>query len=849
MSFRLESEKEYFRNKGVDVMAFSDNYPEGHQSGISIIMHDRRIATNGDVRFEPTPGQWQPVPRLVKREVLSGEQAIRTELSYPDEATHLKGFNPRIYPDFRFSYTVTCTAEGDSVVVTVDLDREIPDEFAGKLCFNLELFPGALFGKSYIMDDCSGVFPRQPYGPCLTVPSNRDRLLPAGSEGILADPQALCGSEAYSPMVADDIICAPYAVGHHFTLCPEDDLQRICVRSDDCELRLYDGRFNHNNGWFVLSSPLPQGRTAHALRWVITPNAVQGFLRQPVIQISNVGYHPMQPKTAVIELDEKDIPKEKATLYILTPAGRSPAKELEAVSWGSFLRYRYLVCDFSDVRAEGMYYIEYGDARSSVFRISDNVYRRGVWQPVMEYFLPVQMCHMRVNEKYRVWHGHCHNDDARMAPVGRVHFDGYVQGSETLTRYAPGDCVPGLNAGGWHDAGDFDLRVESQSGEAYILSMICEEFGADYDATTIDQTRKLVEIHQPDGVNDFMQQIEHGLLSVLGGYKALGRLYRGIICGDLRQYALLGDGAAMTDGIAGNDDDRWVFTENNPVRELNTAAHLAACSRVIRDYNPDMADDALSVAAELYRASAAGYTHGELALLLFRSDSEETRVKAVQEVGKAGVHAAAELFLTTRDSRYLDDIVSRKDVILADMNATAHVVARVFEHISDCRFRDGFIAGLKQLSENIADMSRETPYGLPYRPYIWGAGWMIQSMAVRYYFLHKHFPDIFDSRLIYNSLSFILGTHPGSNNASFVSGVGARSMLTAYGINRADWSYIPGGVVSGTALIRPDFPELLEFPYLWQQAEYVLGGGSSNYMFLVFAVEEMIRNNDFPAGS
>ena len=54
------------------------------------------------------------------------------------------------------------------------------------------------------------------------------------------------------------------------------------------------------------------------------------------------------------------------------------------------------------------------------------------------------------------------------------------------------------------------------------------------------------------------------------------------------------------------------------------------------------------------------------------------------------------------------------------------------------------------------------------------------------------------------------------------SGVGAKSATVGYGLNRADWSYIPGGVVSGTALIRPDFPELLVFPFLWQQVEYVL---------------------------
>jgi hypothetical protein len=72
-------------------------------------------------------------------------------------------------------------------------------------------------------------------------------------------------------------------------------------------------------------------------------------------------------------------------------------------------------------------------------------------------------------------------------------------------------------------------------------------------------------------------------------------------------------------------------------------------------------------------------------------------------------------------------------------------------------------------------------------------------------------------------------------------------MTTAYGINRADWSYIPGGVVSGTALIRPDLPELKDFPYLWQQGEYVLGGGSSNYMFLVLAADQVLSGRVRPS--
>ncbi|OFY40680.1 MAG: hypothetical protein A2Z69_02950 [Bacteroidetes bacterium RBG_13_44_24] len=147
----------------------------------------------------------------------------------------------------------------------------------------------------------------------------------------------------------------------------------------------------------------------------------------------------------------------------------------------------------------------------------------------------------------------------------------------------------------------------------------------------------------------------------------------------------------------------------------------------------------------------------------------------------------------------------------------------------------------KGLSSEIAKQGAETPFGVPYRPYIWGAGWDIQSFGVKQYFLHKAFPDIFPADYIFSSLNFILGVHPGSNTSSFASGVGARSTTVAYGVNRADWSYIPGGVSSGTALIRPDFPELLDWPYLWQQQEYVMGGGATNFMFLVLAADKLLE--------
>jgi len=90
--FKLNKELGYFKNIGVDVMAFDDIYPEGHQSGVSIIMHGNRVATNGDIRFEQTPGQWQTrTKNRVNASWMKAANTITTSLSFPDRSRHLRG--------------------------------------------------------------------------------------------------------------------------------------------------------------------------------------------------------------------------------------------------------------------------------------------------------------------------------------------------------------------------------------------------------------------------------------------------------------------------------------------------------------------------------------------------------------------------------------------------------------------------------------------------------------------------------------------------------------------------------------------------------------------------------------
>ena len=814
----------YFNKDGVDVMAFDDFYPEGHQGGISVLMNGHRVASNGDIRFDATPGQWQPVPKQLSRRV-EGDKVITT-LCFPDSSRHFTGFNPMIYPDYRVTYVVTLEPQGKGFLVTVDLDKPVPEELLGRAGFNIEFFPGDLFGKPWIMDNKQGIYPQQPNSPVITQESYVYRSVgdfrPKNAPDT--DIKHLIG-EGYSPYTADEVIAEPYAVGKVFTSRPDDPYSRLTIKSlNGADLKLYDGRMNHTNGWFVVRSEIPAGATRGAVQWYIEPNVVPGWTYPAIVQTSQVGYLPNQSKVAIIETDRRDAPLVGATLVRYEADGEHFVKNYPAVPWeGDFLRYNYLKVDFTDIEEEGLYAVKYGSSKSPIFRIAPDVYDRGVWQPVIEYFLPYQMCHMRVAEKYKVWHNTCHMDDAIMAPPGN-HIDGYVQPEDYKVPMAPYTRVHGANIGGWHDAGDDDVR-HTTGNECYILTMALESFHPEIDATAIDQIKRVCEIHEPDGKNDIQQQIEHGMLHVVGCYDGLGgRFSKGILTNNLRQYATLGDPSYATDGIP-NDDDRWIYpyTSNG----VSVATNVAASARALRGLNDTLAARCVEIAKKVF-AEAEVSTTG-------RGGGAMSKMQL-----------AVELYLTTGEQQYFDFIIDNWDAIVASASNCAWYMAPSEKQMEgNKKYKkqcDAFRAALVKYRQQLDIQSAETPYGVPYRPSIWGAGWDIQSFGYRHYFLAKEYPDIFAPDQVFDALNFILGRHPGLNQASFAGGVGAESTTVGYGFNRADWTYVPGGTVSGTALIRPDFPELLVFPFLWQQVEYVMGGGSSHYMFLVLAAKDLLEN-------
>ncbi|MGC9395116.1 MAG: MFS transporter [Anaerolineae bacterium] len=805
-TFWTLNDRQYFEAPGLAATVFHDFYPEGKQGGITLIQHGERVAACGDVRLEPTPGQWRPLPKVGERQAEGECVSI-----------------PAHFEETDIRYTVRIWPEGESLRVAVDLAEPLPPAWEGKVGFNLELYPGALFGKTFHLGETARVFPQQANGPMQRT-----------------------GDCAQCPV--------PLANGPTLTVAPEDPLRHLVIDSLGGEILLYDGRGTAANGWFVVREVIRSGATANALQWRITPHSIPEWRRDPVICISQVGYHPDQVKQAILELDPRTETLDTAVLKRLDAGGLTTTWADLPTRWGRWLAHAYAIFDFSAVREPGMYVVQYGDQRTPPFAIHPEIYQRDVWQPTLETYFPVQMCHVEVRDGTRVWHGACHLDDALQAPAPHVHFDGYRQYDATETPYAPAEHIPHLDVGGWHDAGDYDLAAGSQARTTHTLCLIRELFGVDTDQTTVKQNERLVLLHTPDGIPDIVEQVAHGALNLLSGYRATAgtdhpHSFHGIIEATLTQYAHLGDAATVTDDhihdpslapgqircdaeghiYTSKNDDRWAFTNHDSALEYMVAAALAASSRVLRGYADDLADECLRTAIQVWDYEQP------------HAPVEQRAAYVPRGVEAQEIVAAVELLLTTGEERYRTRLLEMQPLLEKVGRWVGGAIARALPAIDDVDFTATFRAVLEAGQAKFAAELASNPFGIHWHPRVWGVGWQIQQYAVELYQLWLAFPDLIDREIILRVVNYVLGCHPASN-ASLTSGVGAKSILAAYGVNRAEWSYIPGGMVSGVALIRPDFPELKDpWPHLWQQTEYVMPG-AANYIFCVLAADRMLNH-------
>ncbi|MBS1665357.1 MAG: glycoside hydrolase family 9 protein [Bacteroidetes bacterium] len=810
------SDSGYFEKAGVNVMVFSSQYNgmffDEKTAGVEIVHHGVRTSTGGAVRLQNTPEQWDLIPVLQSRKVDKEHGSIEAVLKYNE---------------YDFVSRVVVTAKGKGVEVSVYLDKPVPEKLVGSAGFNMEFLPSAYFEKTYLADGKPGNFPLYPSSD--TRMESADKKIPQFAGHTTFDDR---GRHEF-------IIPAPLAVGRSMVLAPEDPERKVVIKGD-ADVMLLDGRNLGQNGWFIVRSLLPAGKTGKVLTWYLEPNAIPGWKRKPVIEFSQVGYRPEQDKKAVIELDKDDAPLKEAVLYEVMEDGKV-AEKLRGplVSWGKYLRYNYQTFDFSSVKEPGVYYLQYGGEKTNVFRISPDVYA-DIWHPTLDVWFPVQMDHMQVNEAYRVWHGVPFLDDALQAPVNHQHFDGYSMGASTQTKYKPLQRIPGLATGGWFDAGDFDIQTGSHCDAVLALVDAWEKFKLGRDETYIDYPSRYVDIHRPDGKPDVLQQIRHGVLNMVAQVKNIGHPVRGIVVPNLHQYHHLGDASTETDNLpynprlkpfvsdgksSGTMDDRWAFTERTVFLDYYTAAALAAASRALKGFDDTLAAQSLYYARKLWREDDS----------LSKRDTSRFSVMFRRNLKTT---AALQLYITTKEevfgAAFREGIWSSLDRGVQFGMLTALQAVPYMDEGYKEKLR-GYVAKYKEMSDGY---TRQNPYGVPMATGGWGGNGGIVNWAITCYYANHLFPDVMGSEYVYRGLGYLFGCHPYSN-ISFVSSVGTRSKKITYGNNRADFSYIAGGVVPGILILKPDFPENKEdWPFFWGENEVTVGI-CANYILLGAAAESL----------
>lgn len=835
----------YFERQGVNVLVFSNNFNGGFNdeknSGIEIIHHGVRTVQGGAIRLNNTPEQWDLVPRTTSRKVDPKNQTIEVGLRYND---------------YDFDSRIVVTAKGKAVEIAVWLDKPVPEKLAGEAGLNIEFLPSQYWLKTFTMDGRLGRLPRYATSQTVTRPNSEK-------------PRQFKGFRTYDDRGTGRFIDPlPIEKGHDLTLATDAPERLIHISSDDAELQLFDGRMLAQNGWFVLRSILPSGKTGKVVSWTVEPHAIPGWIREPNIGFSQVGYIPGQPKVAVIELDKQDQPLPTATLMRLRPDGTSEkAYEGDIATWGPYYKYNYVKFDFSSVQEPGVYFIQYGKTRTNDFLIDEHVYDH-ITDATTDVWVPIHMNHMYVNEGYRTWHGEPFKEGYLQAPPSD-HFDLHSQGATTETKYKPLELIPGLNVGGFFDAGDFDIETSSNINVVQNFIRTWELFHPQRDETFVSQEQRYVDLHRPDGVPDILQFIEHGTLNLVAQAEQIGHMSQTLSNSVLDNYHHLGDAASITDGLhydpslkpyevsadgkrSGTPDDMWAFTTRSPQLDLRAATMFAAASHALKGYNDDLAQRALKQSKRLMQEAT------ELSRQRIRRNPQmqadfnwldgtegrnqsnapdKKRQKLMERSRKnreqlGDMATNLQLYGATQEKSYLDNFEKQIwDALELNLASNMQTALDAIPYMDEA-YRKQLRPYVLQYNDYIKNFDLQNPYGVPIGLGNWAGVNMVLNFGIAVNYAHLYYPDIVSKDEVYRVANWLYGCHP-YHNYSFVAVVGAaRPKQVFYGNNRADFSFIPGNVAPGLLFRQPDhFENFDDWPFLWGQNEGTIAGNTQYVIF------------------
>jgi len=486
---------------------------------------------------------------------------------------------------------------------------------------------------------------------------------------------------------------------------------------------------------------------------------VQAQQNEPAIQLNQLGFYPLAPKTAV--LTRETVEKK---FYLLSADTKDTLYEgvlsRPIQSNNSALTTRLAV--FSEFTRAGKYVIAItGAGNSCPFSITENVNRAAAIAALKGFYF--QRSSMPLGTKYAgQW----------SRPAGHPDTAVLIHASAASEKRPPGIVIN--SAGGWYDAGDYNKYIVNSGITMGTLLSAYEDF------STFLQKAETNIPESGNGVPDVLDEVVYNLRWMLTMQDpADGGVYNKCTNADF-------DGMVMP-GVT--RAPRYVV-QKGTASTLDFAAVMAQSARVYNQYKnefPGLADSCLKA------AGAAWVWALKNPAIAYDQSVINTKYTPVITTGGYGDHefadeffwAACELYCTTKDEQYFSVIAKRKNapMMLPSWNKVDmlgyYSLFRKAAALSPAanelvkRYKNEFIEFADRLASAPDSSAFATVMGKSKSDFNWGSNSNAANQGIALinaYFITKH-KQYMHAAL--SNLDYILGRN--ATGYCFLTGTGSRS--------------------------------------------------------------------------
>ncbi len=435
------------------------------------------------------------------------------------------------------------------------------------------------------------------------------------------------------------------------------------------------------------------------------------------IRLNQHGYHPNDPKIAVIA---SDLPLSESTFSIIDSRDIIIFKGKLSNDIGPYANFKHTYfADFTLVRMEGVYNFSYNEQTTPSFKVGYDIYK-SLPDSLLRYFR-VQRC----GDENALLHRACHLKDA----------------SKLIE---DGDIKKGIDMiGGWHDAGDYIKFTTTTAFSCYLMALSYQYNPSIF--KDIDQNGKI----------DLIEELIYGLKWLIKTHYTKNKIITQVQ-----------DNSDHTVGWRLPEDDP--LTEQRAAYSQATKAHFGLLSATFSIASQVLNSIGEKSLAKQCRQHSEQLYHEVKYAPDSISCNDELRYYDPTYKDNLSL-AATELYLLNKDEKYLKEAITLINeeqygfwVSWGDLIGL--VYARLCSNNLECRQK------LEQLLIYYDSLSTKNPFGYPLESFPWGSlsnqvG--IGSLALLYN-LNCQSDRFID--LAIKQRDFILGRNP--HNISFISELG-----------------------------------------------------------------------------